>query len=61
MVAGMGLGVVCTYKSSAGPYSIWWPVRVKIPAREDYNWIDTNGGFVCTDSLIGCKFSVEEG
>lgn len=58
MVAGMGRGVVCTYKNSVGFYSIWWPVRVKVPARVDYNWIDTYGGFVCTESLADCQFSV---
>nr|WP_082060389.1 DUF3757 domain-containing protein [Legionella hackeliae] len=58
MVAGLGRGVVCTYKNSVGLYSIWWPVRVKIPARVDYNWIETLGGFVCTQSLTDCIFSV---
>ena len=59
MVAGIGRGVVCSYKNSIGLYSIWWPVRVKVPAREDYRWIDTVGGFVCTESLSSCQFSVE--
>ncbi|HHF7344896.1 TPA: DUF3757 domain-containing protein [Legionella feeleii] len=58
MVAGLGQGVVCTYKNSVGHYSIWWPVRVKIPARSDNNWIDTLGGYVCTDSLGSCQFYV---
>lgn len=58
MVAGMGRGVICTYRNSVGLYSIWWPARVKVPAREEYNWIDTNGGFVCTESLTSCQFSV---
>ncbi|WP_131793446.1 DUF3757 domain-containing protein [Legionella brunensis] len=58
MVAGMGRGVVCAYSNSLGLYSIWWPVRVKIPARTDYNWIDTYGGFVCTQSLTDCIFSI---
>lgn len=57
LVAGIGRGVVCTYKNSVGLYSIWWPVLVKVPPREDYNWIDTLGGYVCTDSLMGCQFS----
>ncbi|WP_370569094.1 DUF3757 domain-containing protein [Legionella sp. PL877] len=58
MVAGMGRGVVCTYQISIGQYSIWWPVRVKIPARSDYNWILTYGGYGCTESLSECRFSV---
>lgn len=58
MVAGLGQGVVCTYKNSVGYYSIWWPVRVKIPARTENNWIDTLGGFVCTDSSSICQFYV---
>ncbi|KTD06788.1 DUF3757 domain-containing protein [Legionella jamestowniensis] len=56
MVAGVGRGVVCTYKNSVGFYSIWWPVNVKIPARSDYNWIETLGGFVCTQSVNDCWF-----
>ena len=58
LVAGMGRGAVCTYRNSVGLYSIWWPVRIKVPAREDYNWIDSNGGFVCTESLLSCQFSL---
>ena len=58
MVAGLGRGVVCTYKNSLGPYSIWWQVLVKIPPRTDYNWIDTIGGYVCVASLKDCQFSV---
>jgi hypothetical protein len=58
LFAGMGQGVVCTYKNSIGLYSIWWQVRVKVPAREDYSWISTLGGFVCDDSIMNCQFSV---
>ncbi len=59
LVAGsLGLGVTCTYRNSVGDYSIWWSVAVKRPASVDYNWIDTVGGFLCTDSLKGCRFSV---
>jgi hypothetical protein len=62
LVAGYGQGVSCTYRNSAGDYSIWWQVRTKIPARVDYNWIDTLGGFVCTQGLIECQFyTVKEG
>ncbi|MFC7780916.1 DUF3757 domain-containing protein [Legionella taurinensis] len=57
LVAGLGRGVVCTYKNSLGEYSIWWQVLVKIPSRNDYRWIDTLGGFVCTQSLTDCEFS----
>lgn len=57
LVAGLGRGVVCTYKNSLGDYSIWWQVLVKVPSRNDYRWIDTLGGFVCTQSLSDCEFS----
>jgi len=57
LVAGYGQGVTCTYKISVGEYSIWWQVLTKIPARSDYNWIDTIGGFVCTQGLMQCQFS----
>ncbi|BCA94998.1 hypothetical protein TUM19329_13590 [Legionella antarctica] len=56
LVAGYGQGVVCTYTNSVGDYSIWWQVRTKIPARIDYNWIDTPGGFICTQGLTACQF-----
>ncbi|WP_423202088.1 DUF3757 domain-containing protein [Legionella fairfieldensis] len=59
LVAGLGRGAVCTYKNSVGFYSIWWPGRIKIPAREDANWIDTYGGFVCT-KYAECLFSVAD-
>lgn len=58
LVAGLGRGVVCTYKNSLGFYSIWWEVLVKIPSRSDYAWIDTMAGFTCTRSLENCQFSV---
>lgn len=58
MVVSFGRGVICTYKTSTNYYSIWWSVLVKMPSREDYRWIDTNGGYVCTDSLADCQFSV---
>lgn len=60
LVAGLGRGVMCTYRNSVGDYSIWWQVLVKIPARVDYNWIDTQGGFVCTQGLAACQFYVAE-
>jgi hypothetical protein len=60
LVAGLGRGAVCVYRNSLGDYSIWWPVLVKIPVRVDYNWIDTLGGFVCTQSLAGCQFVTAE-
>lgn len=56
LVAGYGQGVTCTYRNSAGEYSIWWQVLTKMPARTDYNWIDTLGGFVCTQGLAECEF-----
>lgn len=60
LVAGYGQGVACTYRMSIGTYSIWWPVLTKVPARVDYRWIDTLGGFVCTAGLIECEFVVAE-
>jgi hypothetical protein len=56
LVAGYGQGVVCTYHISIGDYSIWWPVLTKIPARTDNHWIDTLGGFVCTQEREHCIF-----
>lgn len=58
LVAGYGQGVVCTYRNSLGEYSIWWQVLTKIPARSDYSWIETLGGFVCTQGLDQCRFYV---
>lgn len=58
LVAGYGHGVTCTYQNSIGEYSIWWPVLTKIPARVDYHWIDTPGGYVCTHELTECQFFV---
>lgn len=58
LVAGVGQGVMCTYRTSAGEYSIWWQVRVKIPSRDDYDWIETQGGFVCTNGRESCPFYV---
>lgn len=55
-----GQGVVCTYKISVGEYSIWWQVLTKIPAKVDYHWIDTLGGFVCTQGLNLCDFYVAQ-
>ena len=57
LIAGLGRGVVCTYKNYEGFYSIWWPVLVKIPSRQDYHWIETLGGFVCDEELMSCQFS----
>lgn len=53
-----GQGILCTYKMSQGEYSIWWPVLSKVPAPIDYHWINTPGGFVCTQSLNECQFVV---
>lgn len=60
LVAGYGQGVLCTYKASFGDYSIWWQVLTKIPTRVDYYWIDTLGGFVCTQGILPCTFFVAE-
>lgn len=56
LVAGYGKGVLCTYRNSVGEYSIVWLVPTKIPARVDYDWIDTPGGFICTRGLNLCNF-----
>ena len=58
LVAGYGQGVLCTYRISTGEYSIVWKVRTKIPARSDYSWIETQGGYVCTLGLELCHFYV---
>jgi len=56
VAGGYGQGVVCTYKNSVGDYSIWWQVPSKIPSRSDSSWIETLGGFVCTQVLQQCQF-----
>jgi hypothetical protein len=58
LIAGYGQGVLCTYRNSIGDYSIWWPVITKIPAPADYVWIDTLGGFACSQGLSQCQFEV---
>lgn len=58
LVAKYGRGVTCTYKNSVGEYSIWWQVLTKIPSRADNNWVDTLGGYVCTQGLGECQFYV---
>lgn len=60
MFVGRGRGVVCTYHNSLGDYSIWWDTLVKVPARTDYNWIDTLGGYLCAKSLEICQFSTPQ-
>ena len=61
LVAGpYGRGVICTYQNSVGEYSIWWEVLTKVPARVDNRWIDTLGGFVCTQALGDCEFFVAD-
>ncbi|WP_131777303.1 DUF3757 domain-containing protein [Legionella impletisoli] len=56
LLAGMTVGVICTYQNSLGNYSIWWPVRVKRPDRTEYQWHEELGGYACTDSLDSCVF-----
>lgn len=60
LVAQYGLGVVCTYRSSLGDYSIWLQALTKIPALGDYSWIRTLGGYVCTQGVDECHFFVAE-
>ena len=61
LVAGIGRGVVCNYQNSTGYYSIWWPISVKIPARTDYRWLESNMGYACTISSEACVFYTAEG
>ena len=56
LVAGVGLGVVCTYRSIEGFYSIWWQEAVKIPAPSDNYWHRSLGGYECTSELEACVF-----
>lgn len=60
LVAGIGRGVVCNYQNSLGFYSIWWPVGVKLPARIDYNWLESNQGYACSVSIEECVFYVAQ-
>ncbi len=54
--AGLGRGVLCTYRTLEGYYSIWWEVNVKIPSRIENNWHETLGGYECTQPLNTCVF-----
>lgn len=54
---GIGRGVVCHYHNSLGLYSIWWQTQVKLPARTDYEWIETQGGYLCRQSREKCSFN----
>lgn len=56
LVAGIGRGVVCTYRNSLGPYSIFWLVGVKIPPFTDVYWRNNLAGFECTESVEACVF-----
>ncbi len=59
LVAGYGQGVVCTYEYSLGTYSIWWQKLVRIPSPPmEWNWMETNMGYLCSESLLACAFSV---
>lgn len=59
LVAGYGQGVVCTYHYSLGTYTIWWQTLVRIPSPPtQWNWMDTNMGYLCSTSIEGCAFSV---
>lgn len=56
LVAGIGRGVVCTYRNSLGPYSIFWLVGVKIPPYTDLYWRNNLAGLECTESVEACVF-----
>lgn len=58
LIAGIGRGVSCTYHNSAGDFTIFLETATKIPSRNDPNWIEVVGGFVCTQSLSQCQFSI---
>ena len=56
LVVNYGRGVVCTYKNSAGSYSIWWQTGVKLPAAIENNWHETLGGYECINTFDACIF-----
>ena len=61
LVAGYGQGIVCTYQYSLGTYSIWWQTLVRIPTpTTEWNWMSTNMGYLCSNSIADCAFSVGE-
>ncbi len=55
-VAGYGRGVICSYQSSLGSYSIWWQVGVKAPASVENNWHESLGGYECNTTFDACVF-----
>lgn len=55
-----GKGVTCTYRMSLGEYSIWRSVATKVPAPSDYKWIKIQGGYICTQGIEKCQFSIAE-
>lgn len=59
LVAGYGQGVVCTYQYTLGTYSIWWQTLVRIPTPStEWNWMATNMGYLCSNSINDCAFSI---
>lgn len=56
LVAGLGRGIVCTYRNSLGPYSISWLVGVKIPPFTEVHWRNHLAGYECTTSIEVCVF-----
>ena len=58
LVAGYGQGVVCTYEYTYGRYVIWWQKLVRVPTpTTEWNWMDTNIGYLCSESILGCACS----
>ena len=58
LVGGLGRGIICTYRSPSREYSIWQQVLVKIPSRQDYRWVESYSGYVCSNALEECQFYI---
>lgn len=56
LVAGLGRGVLCTYRSSTQEYSIWWNTLTRIPDPTEPQWIKTLGGYMCSLAAESCSF-----
>lgn len=54
--AGSGRGVLCTYDTPEGEYSIWWQVGVHLPSQVNPFWRTTLGGYECSQSRTDCEF-----
>ncbi len=50
----VGRGAICNYKNTVGIFSLWYPGYVKVPAPQDYSWINTAFGFLCSGVVADC-------